>query len=90
MISQEQIDALVATLLANAAGPASASNDTGSVTQRSVTELIEAVRFIASMKGANNATRGLRMNALRPAGSVFGHGEIAAISADEYFYRRFV
>jgi hypothetical protein len=89
-ITNEQFDALVAALLANAAGPASASNDTGSVTQRSVTEIIEAVKFVASMRGANSTSRGLRMNALRPSGAVFSHGEVADISVDEYFRRRFV
>jgi hypothetical protein len=80
MISQEQMNALVSALLANAAGPASASNDSGSMTARSVDELIAAVRFVSSMRGVSNPQcRGLRMNALRPAGAVFGHGELNAM-----------
>lgn len=93
MITQEQMDALVAALLANAAGPASASNDAGSVTARSVPELIEAVRFVSSMKAASNPhNRGLRMNALRPAGAAFGHGELNAMDQVELMWlnRRFV
>lgn len=93
MVTQEQMNALVAALLANAAGPASASNDAGSVTAKSVDEIIQAVRFVASMRGANNPQgRGLRMNALRPAGAVFGHNEISSLDQTDLLglNRRFV
>jgi hypothetical protein len=93
MITQEQMDTLVSALLANAAGPASASNDTGSMTARSVNEMIEAVRFVASMRAASNPhSRGLRMNALRPAGAAFAHGELNAMDQLELMWlnRRFV
>lgn len=93
MFTQQQLEAMAAALVANAAGPASASNDAGSVTAKSVSEQIEAIKFMASMQAANNPrSRGLRMNALSPSGAVFGHGELA--SADQislyWISRRFV
>ncbi len=93
MFTQQQLDAMVAALIANAAGPASASNDSGSVTARGLAEQIEAIKFIANMRGASNPnTRGLRMNALRPAGSVYGHAELAQMDQVElqWLNRRFV
>lgn len=93
MITEQQMSTLVSALLANAAGPASASNETGSMTARSVNELIEAVRFVAAMRGASNPQgRGLRMNALRPAGAAFAHGELNAMDQIELMWlnRRFV
>lgn len=92
MFTQAQIDQITAALVANAAGPASASNDIGSVSSKSVNELIDAIRFMASMKGASASHRGLRMNALRPAGAVFGHGELHAMDQVElgWVNRRFV
>lgn len=93
MITQQQIDDLVSAMLANAGGPASASNDAGSVTSRSLNEQIEAIKFLAAMKGIqNSSTRGLRMNALNPAGAVFGHGELHQMDQMhlQWLNRRFV
>jgi hypothetical protein len=93
MFTQAQVDAIVAALVANAAGPASASNDSGSVTARGLDEQIAAIKFMASMRGiANPKTRGLRMNALSPSGAVFGHGEIKQLDQVELLWmnRRFV
>jgi len=93
MVSQEQIDALVAAMLVNAGGPASASNDAGSVTARSLNEQIEAIKFLANLRGVQNAkTRGLRMNALNPAGAVFGHAELEQMDQMhlQWLNRRFV
>jgi hypothetical protein len=93
MITQAQIDAMVAAMAASAAGPASASNDSGSVTARGLNEQIDAIRFMAAMKAVSNPqNRGLRMNALRPAGSVFGHGELQQMDQLSLMWlnRRFV
>ncbi len=93
MFTQAQIDQITAALVANVAGPASASNDTGSVSAKNVSELIDAIRFMSSMRGANDPKgRGLRMNALRPAGAVFGHSELHSMEQLELMWtnRRFV
>lgn len=93
MFTQQQLDQLAAALVASAAGPASASNDAGSVTARGLAEQIEAIRFVAAMRAANNPKhRGLRMNALSPSGAVFGHGELAQMDqvSLQWLNRRFV
>lgn len=93
MLTQAQIDALISALVANAASPQSASNDSGSVTARSLYEQIAALRFLASMKGVDNPrSRGLRMNALTPSGAVFGHAELEQMDQTQlqWLNRRFV
>lgn len=92
MLTQAQIDQLVAAMVANAASPASASTDAGSVTSRSIGEQIEAIRFAAAMRAASSPGRGLRMTAMRPAGAAFGHGELQQMDAISltWLNRRFV
>jgi len=57
----------------NAAGPKRAQGDSGSVEQHSLKDQIEADRYLASKKAANQKSRGLRMNRLSPPGA----GEMA-------------
>ena len=92
MVTQEQIDAMVAAMAASAAGPASASNDAGSVTARGLNEQIEAIRFMAAMRAASSPNRGIRMSAMRPAGAVFGHNELQQMDQLSLMWlnRRFV
>ena len=53
----------------NAAGPAKASGDSGSVEQHSLTDQIEADRYLASKAATKRRDRGLRMNRLSPPGA---------------------
>lgn len=56
--------------------PSSVSGDAGSVTQRSLTELIEADRYLASKEAAKSKFRGLRLSKLIPPGTVsWGSGK---------------
>lgn len=64
--SEAASEALVAALDA----PVSVSGDAGSVTNRSLTELIEADRYVASKDAASKASRGLRITRLLPPGAV--------------------
>ena len=51
-------------------GPAEVSGDAGSVKQRSVSELIEADRYLASKAAMANPLKGLRFAKITPPGSV--------------------
>lgn len=53
----------------NAAGPAKASGDAGSVEQHSLKDQIEADRYLASKRAANSKSRGLRMSRLAGPGA---------------------
>ena len=53
----------------NAAGPAKASGDSGSVEQHSLADQIEADRYLASKQAAKKKNRGLRFNKLVPPGA---------------------
>jgi len=53
----------------NATGPAKASGDSGSVEQHSLTDQIEADRYLASKAATKRRDRGLRMNRLSPPGA---------------------
>ncbi len=53
----------------NAKGPAKASNDTGSVEQHPLSEQIEADRYLAAKKAAQDKKRGLKLNKLVPPGA---------------------
>ena len=50
----------------NAAGPAKASGDAGSVEQHKLSEQIEADRYLAGKEAAKSKRRGLRFNKLVP------------------------
>jgi len=52
-----------------AAGPARASNETGSVDQQPLGELIDADRYLASKEAAANPRRALRFTKLVPPGA---------------------
>lgn len=53
----------------NAAGPAKATGDAGSVEQHKLTEQIEADRYLQSKAAAQSKQRGLRFNKLVPPGA---------------------
>jgi len=53
----------------NAAGPSKASGDSCSVEQHSLTDQIEADRYLASKAATKKRDRGLRMNRLSPPGA---------------------
>lgn len=50
--------------------PVSASSDAGSVTQRSLSELIEADRYLASKEAVRSRSRGLKLSKFIPPGTV--------------------
>ncbi|MBX3356492.1 MAG: hypothetical protein KF724_12420 [Phycisphaeraceae bacterium] len=52
-----------------AAGPARASNETGSVDQQPLGELIDADRYLASKEAATNPRKALRFTKLVPPGA---------------------
>lgn len=53
----------------NAQGPAKVTGDAGSVEQHSLKDQIEADRYLASKKAAQQKKRGLRLNKLVPPGT---------------------
>jgi hypothetical protein len=53
----------------NAAGPASASGDSGSVTQHNLKDQIEADRYLKAKAGAALPRRGLRFSKVIPPGA---------------------
>lgn len=62
-------DELEQAIEENAKGPAKASNDTGSVEQHSLSEQIEADRYLAAKKAAQDKKRGLKLNKIVPPGA---------------------
>ena len=62
-------DDLEQSIRDNAQGPAEAHGDSGGVKQHSLTEQIEAARFLASKAAANSKSRGLRITKLSPPGA---------------------
>ena len=54
----------------NATGPAKAAGDAGSVEQHSLTEQIEADRYLAAKQALQQQRRGLQFNKLVPPGTV--------------------
>jgi len=62
-------DDLESTIRDAAQTPARASGDEGSVDARSIGELIEADRYLASKKASQPGGRGFRMSKLVPPGS---------------------
>jgi len=61
-------DDLADTIRENASGPAKASGDSGSVEQHSLSEQIEADRYLASKQAMKNGPR-FRMTRLSPPGA---------------------
>ena len=53
----------------NAAGPAKASGDSGSVEQHALRDQIEADRYLASKQAMRRKSRGLRLSRLVPPGA---------------------
>jgi hypothetical protein len=53
----------------NVAGPKRAQGDSGSVEQHSISEQIEADRYLASKDAVKNPTKGVRFTKLVPPGS---------------------
>jgi hypothetical protein len=62
-------DELDDTIRENAQGPAKVAGDAGSVEQHSLSEQIEADRFLSSKRAAQEKKRGLRFNKLVPPGT---------------------
>lgn len=60
------------TIRDNAAGPAKASGDSGSVEQHPLREQIEADRYLASKQAAGAPARALRLTRLVPPGAEGG------------------
>lgn len=57
------------TIRDNAAGPAKASNETGSVEQHPLRDQIEADRYLASKSAVANPKRAIRLTKLVPPGA---------------------
>ncbi len=57
------------TIRQNAAGPAKAAGDAGSVEQHKLTDQIEADKYLASKQAAKSKRRGLVFNKLVPPGA---------------------
>ena len=57
------------TIRENAQGPKRAAGDSGSVEQHSLTEQIEADRYLASKEAAKSKGLGIRMSKLVPPGA---------------------
>jgi len=57
------------TIRENAAGPKRASGDSGSAEQHSLSEQIEADRYLASKTAARSSSLGLKKTKLVPPGS---------------------
>lgn len=57
------------TIRDNAAGPAKAAGDSGSVEQHSLRDQIEADRYLASKQVAKTPTKSLRLTRLIPPGA---------------------
>jgi len=62
-------DDLEQTISDNASGPRRARGDSGEVEQHSLTDQIEADRYLNSKKAASGSGLGVRMSKLVPPGS---------------------
>lgn len=67
-MDQDDIDAINASLLANAQLPASASVDGTSASQHSLGDQIKAAQYIAAQVGGTRPHFGLRFTTLVPPG----------------------
>ena len=66
---EQLVDATKETIRENAAGPAKAAGDAGSVEQHKLTEQIAADKHLASKQAVGKTSRGLRFNKLVPPGA---------------------
>ena len=62
-------DDLKEAIRENAAGPAKAAGDAGSVEQHKLTEQIAADKYLASKEATKSKRRGLQFNKLIPPGA---------------------
>ena len=62
-------DDLDNTIRENAAGPAKATGDSGSIEQHKLADQIAADRYLSSKKAAKSKSRGLIFNQLVPPGA---------------------
>jgi|688.fasta_scaffold273084_2 hypothetical protein len=90
-MSQNPTDALIEALIQQAASPQSASNDNGSMTARPLTEIIEAIKFVANRKAMSKPGFGVSIQTAKPPGAVFSADELASIDPAEWAWnnRRF-
>lgn len=64
-------DTIREAIVENATGPASASNDSGSMSQHDLEKQIAAAKYAASTDAlANNPRKGIRLTKLIPGGAV--------------------
>jgi hypothetical protein len=63
-------DSLADKIQENAAGPAKAAGDAGSVEQHKLSEQIEADRYLSAKEATQQKQRGLMFNKLVPPGTV--------------------
>jgi hypothetical protein len=63
-------EVIAAALIETATAPATISNETGSVSTRSVSELIALDRYLASKAATQRPSRGLRWSRFVPPGAV--------------------
>jgi hypothetical protein len=75
-VTDQQIEQLLGALINNATGPAASSDEVGSFSAKNVAELVEAIKFVASMRASGNPARNLRITQMRPAGAVFSHNDL--------------
>ncbi len=69
-VAQEKMtDTLDKTIQENAKGPKRAKGDSGEMEQHSLTEQIEADRYLASKRAARSKKAGLRFAKLVPPGA---------------------
>lgn len=62
-------DDLEQSIRDNAAGPAQAHGDAGGMKQHSLSEQIEADRYLASKQASKKKHRGLRLSKITPPGA---------------------
>ncbi len=68
----DEVIAAEAAIIAALSGPQSVSGDAGSVTNRSIDDLIKAANYLRGVDAANSPSRGLRFSRMIPDGTVDG------------------
>ena len=63
-------DEIASKIDAVAQGPKSVRTDAGEVVSQSLTDMIEADKYLAARNATSAGNRGLRFNVLKPPGSV--------------------
>jgi hypothetical protein len=69
-LTTEQSESITQAIVDTATGPKSVSSDQGTVVAHSLSDLIEAERYLASNKAVKKANRGLRFSKFIPPGAV--------------------